>query len=156
MGRPGGNPDIIENTRKTRFSSTRQPSKRGFAKQKLKAFAKNVGWNRKDLQTFMTNILLVYNVNDIKEMIKDKELPMVIWCACIALISDAKRGQANVFRWLIEFIYGKEETLTIKSGDDITQLTREQMIERIKSKKEELSKIIESNKEDEKKELKEI
>lgn len=100
----------------TPFTSTYQPKKKGRKPSQWKKFCKEYDLSDID-RKFVAQVLLSKKSKDeIFKMVNEKELPFGVWAACVAAISDAKKGGTGFLTYLFDAAFGKQTDKVEHSG----------------------------------------
>lgn len=104
MGRPG-NKNIANIGRETRFSSSNQPRKKGRKPSILKKL-KAIGLSHEDITGLLENIIMA-NKQEVQEMLKNPELPIMAVGYLSALIKEIQAGKSFTIEAIIDRLDGK-------------------------------------------------
>jgi len=118
-GNPNPSPD-------TRFSSTRQPTKRRTP-SKLKKYIKDTDITPADVAAIIKNIIFIHDQGKLEQLMLDKAQPMIIRMFIKAYLSDFKKGSLNNFEILMCRAFGKPDQPI--SGDlnvNYSEMTKEE------------------------------
>lgn len=132
-------PWLEEAGKKTQFSSTHQPKRKGRKPRQLKKYLKDTGLTIEDQVDIFENLIAKHSAQELKKMIqtmkddKGDDLNGLVWGFLIAWLADAKRGWSGggINSVLRDRKYGKVPEKVHQVTEDITNLTPDQRKERI-------------------------
>lgn len=104
------NKNLAELGKNTRFSKTNQPppGSRG-KKSQLAQFIVDNDINKRDIMLVFQNLFFEKSKDQIRAMLREEKIPVLVWGMCTAFLADCKRGGFKVLRMILEFCYGKPD-----------------------------------------------
>ena len=90
-----------------RFTSENQPENKGRKKNKLKELIKESQFSTADIRAIFANIISIQSIEDIKQMITDKETDFMLKAYLKAMLNDYQKGKTDTIDKLIEYAFGK-------------------------------------------------
>ncbi len=121
------NPNLAEDNKATRFSSTRRPkNKVGRKPSKWKAWTKQYNVPAEDQRNVAVMILAIKTKKDLMDMLARDDIPFGVWAAGMAALKDAAKGGGGFLTKLYEMAFGKIPDKLITLTEDLTQLTAEE------------------------------
>ena len=125
----GGNPDIVEVGKNTRFTSERQPRKKGRYKSNLRKYLTDLDVTAEDAKAVIKNAFFGKNADEIRDIIEkgfprtdpiskqrveaEKKINAFVFFIAKNLMSDKTGG---FFKWLTEWLYGGTQQHVNLSG----------------------------------------
>jgi hypothetical protein len=120
------NPNLPEHNKKTRFSSTNQPAKRGRKPAKWKKWTKDYDVSSDDQRRLATMLIAVKTKKDLVDMLARDDIPFGVWAAGMAALKDASKGGGGFLTKLYEMAFGKIPDKLVAMTEDLTQLLPEE------------------------------
>lgn len=125
-----GNPNLAEDNKKTRFSSTNQPENKGGRKpSKLRRFIKDNKLSAVDV-SFMIRWILVKDQKQLMDLYKNPKYPMLVRLFAATFLDDFEKRRLQNLEILLRRAYGDPEK-TLKIIDDDRQLTDQEIDEQL-------------------------
>ena len=122
----------IENLK--HFTSEYQPANKGRKPSKLRKYIKDNGMGAEDVALLAKNILFSYSEQQLRDLLTDKERPMIIRLLVRAYLEDFKNGTLINMDKIMDRAFGTpQQSVTVK-----TELTPEEREAKIKELMERL------------------
>ena len=131
------NPNLVEDGKKTQFSSTNQPKKKvGRRPTRWKQLCKEYDLSSDDKRNLARMLLSVKSKKEIEQLLKDEKIPYGVYCAGIAMMTDARKfGGRGFLKYIFDAAYGENPKTVDINVNDITKkhpLDRNKMLEDFK------------------------
>lgn len=94
-----------------RFTSEYQPENRGRKPNKLKDLIKESQFTTQDIRAIFANIVSVNTLDEMKEMILDKNTDFMVAAYLKAMVKDYQNSKTDTMDKLIEYAFGKTKTI---------------------------------------------
>jgi len=109
------------------FSSEYQPKNNGRKPSKLKKYIKDNNVGKEDVALMIKNVLFTYSQQQLEELLKDKEAPMLMRLLVRAFLEDFKKGALSNFTTMMDRAYGSaKQEVEVNSNTTIFDMTPEQ------------------------------
>lgn len=105
-----GNPNIANESKPYRFSSTNQPDRRGRKPSRLKKFIKEFDVSKDDVDRLFKGLIFSKSVNELKELVdgdNEQNQPVIVVLLVRAFLADIKNGTLHEVNTVLDRIYGK-------------------------------------------------
>ena len=129
-----GNPNIKDQGKGSRFSTSYQPEKRGRLPSKLKKFCKDNSISKADVDMVFKNLIFGKTIEELQEMIRSpirENLPVIIVLLVSAFIHDMNSGTLKEVNTVLDRIWGKATQKVEADVNVPVMLTPEERQQRI-------------------------